>query len=151
MVNRIILVGYVGKDPEVRHLDNNLVTARFSLATSERWTKDGSIVEHTEWFNVVAWRGLAEKVEKHVRKGSLLYVEGKFRSRTYDDKEGNKRTSFDVIADVLTFVGAKPEGVKMTPVVAAAAAAPAATQQAESIPPVETTALEPETGGDMPF
>ena len=138
MVNKIILVGYVGKDPEVRHLDNNLVTARFTLATNERWTKDGALVEHTEWFNVVTWKGLAEKTEKHVRKGSFVYVEGKLRTRSYDDKDGNKRTITEVMADTITFIGAKPESAKST-------------TQTGALPPVENTELDAEKGGDLPF
>ena len=138
MVNKIILIGYVGKDPEVRHLDNNLVRARFSLATTERWTnKEGVASEHTEWFSVVVWRGLAELAEKHVRKGSLLYVEGRLRSYTYDDKDGNKRNAYEVTADTFTFVGAKPENKSTT-------------TKAE-LPSVETTELDAETGSDLPF
>jgi len=110
MVNKIILVGHVGKDPEVRHMDNNLVCARFSLATNERWTKDGNKTEHTEWHNVVLWRGLAEVAEKYVRKGTLLYIEGKIRSRTYDDKEGIKRYAIDVIADTMNILTPKSDG-----------------------------------------
>ena len=139
MVNKIILLGYVGKDPEVRHLDNNLVVARFPLATSERWTnKDGSLVENTEWHNIVAWRSLAERAEKYVRKGSLIYVEGKLNSKSYDDKDGVKRYWSEVTIDAMTFVGSKPDGAKQT--------------QQTDIPPVETTEIEAEQPGDgMPF
>jgi single-strand DNA-binding protein len=110
MVNKIILMGHVGKDPVIRHLDNNLVKAEFSLATSERWTnKDGSKAEHTEWFNIVMWRNLAETAEKYVRKGSLLYLEGKVNTRSYDDRDGNKRFVMEVTADTLKLVGPKPD------------------------------------------
>ena len=109
MVNKIILMGYVGKDPVIRHLDNNLVRADFTLATNEYRVKDGNKVEHTEWFNIVVWKNLAEVAEKYVRKGSLLYLEGKLNTRTYEDRDGNKRFSLDVNADTLKMVGSKPE------------------------------------------
>jgi len=138
MVNKIIIVGYVGKDPEVRHLDNNFTTTRFTLATNERWTKDGTLVEHTEWFNIVVWKsGLATIAAEHVKKGSLLYVEGKIRTRSYDDKDGNKRTITEVVADSFTFIGSKPDAAKST--------------TSTVVPPVETTELDAETGGDLPF
>ena len=115
MVNKVILLGNVGKDPEVRHMDNNLVVARFTLATSERWTnKDGNREEHTEWHNIVMWRGLAEVAEKYVRKGSLIYIEGRLRSRSYDDKDGIKRTWTEIVADAMNLVGPKLEGTQQT-------------------------------------
>ena len=109
MVNKVILMGYVGKDPVIRRLDNNLVKAEFTLATTERWIKDGNRMEHTEWFNISLWRNLAEIAEKYVRKGSLIYVEGKLNTRSYDDKDGNKRFVIEVIADSMKLVGSKPE------------------------------------------
>jgi len=115
MVNKVILLGHVGKDPEIRHMDNNLVFARFTLATNERWIKDGNKTEHTEWHNIVMWRGLAEIAEKYVRKGSLLYIEGRLRSRSYDDKDGAKRYVTEILADSMNLVGPKPEGVQTAP------------------------------------
>ena len=145
MVNKVILLGYVGKDPEIAHMDNNLVRARFSLATTERWTKDGNKTEVTEWHNIIMWRNLAELAEKFVRKGSLLYIEGKIRSRSYDDREGIKRTAYEIIADEMSFVGSKPasEGGQ------AVSSAPSAPQSG-TMPPIETTNLGQATG-DMPF
>jgi len=139
MVNKVILLGYVGKDPEIRHMDNNLVMARFTLATHERWTKDGSRTEHTEWHNIVMWRGLAEIAEKYVRKGSMLYIEGRLRSRSYDDKDGNKRFTIEILADTMNFAGSKPEGGTPPQPIAQPAVTPDA-------PP-----LEPATDDDMPF
>ena len=142
MVNKVILVGHVGKEPEIRHIDNNMTVARFTLATNERWNnKDGTRTDHTEWHNIVMWRGLAEIAEKYVRKGSLLYIEGRLRLRSYDDKEGNKRYVTEILADEMNFVGPKPEGIQ--------SAKPA--PQAAAVPPVETTEIDSETGGDMPF
>jgi len=137
MVNKVILLGNVGKDPEVRHMDNNLVVAQFTLATNERWNKDGNWTEHTEWHNIVLWRGLAESAEKYVRKGSSLYIEGRLRSRSYDDKDGNKRYVTEILADTMKILGPKP-------------GATAASPQAASLPPIETTGLE-SAPDDLPF
>jgi len=104
-INKVILVGNLGKDPEVRHLEGGAVVAKFPLATSESYkTKDGQRVDQTEWHNVVMWRGLAESAEKYLRKGSLVYVEGKIRTRTWDDKDGNKRYATEIVADTMTML-----------------------------------------------
>jgi len=144
MVNKVILMGHVGKDPEVRHMDNNLTVAQFPLATSERWNnKAGNRVEHTEWHTIVMWRGLAEIAEKYVRKGSLLYIEGRLRSRSYDDKDGVKRYVTEVLADAMNLVGPKPEGAQSS-------ASQSSAQQAATLPPIETTDLEA-VPNDLPF
>lgn len=107
-VNKVILIGNVGKDPDVRHLENNVTVARFTLATSESYKKStGEVVKTTEWHNIVIWRGLAQVVEKYVKKGTLIYIEGKIRSRSYDDKEGNKRYITEIQADNLTLLSRK--------------------------------------------
>ncbi|MFM7766706.1 MAG: single-stranded DNA-binding protein [Bacteroidota bacterium] len=107
-INKVILVGNLGKDPEVRHLEGGAVVAKFPLATSESYkTKDGQRVDQTEWHNVVMWRGLAESAEKFLRKGSLVYIEGKIRTRSWDDKDGNKRHATEIVADTMTMLGAK--------------------------------------------
>ncbi len=107
-INKVILVGNLGKDPEVRHLEGGAVVAKFPLATSESYkTKDGQRVDQTEWHNVVMWRGLAESAEKYLKKGALVYVEGKIRTRTWDDKEGNKRYATEIVADTMTMLGGK--------------------------------------------
>jgi single-strand DNA-binding protein len=107
-INKVILVGNLGKDPEVRHLEGGAVVAKFPLATSESYkTKDGQRIDQTEWHNIVMWRGLAESAEKYLRKGSLVYVEGKIRTRSWDDKEGNKRYSTEIIADTMTMLSSK--------------------------------------------
>ena len=98
-VNKVILLGNVGKDPEVRYLENGTAVANFSLATTENFkNKNGERVSNTEWHNIVAWRGLAEIAEKYVKKGSQLFIEGKITSRSWDDKEGNKRYTTEVVA-----------------------------------------------------
>jgi single-strand DNA-binding protein len=112
-INKVILIGNVGKDPEIRYLDNNVAVANFTLATTERGftSRDGQQVpERTDWHNVVAWRGLAQIIEKYVKKGSQLYIEGKIRTRSYDDKDGVKRYVTEIFADNIQLLGRKPDG-----------------------------------------
>ena len=105
-INKVILVGHLGKDPEVRHLEGNTSVATFTLATSESYTtKDGRKVAQTEWHNIVAWRGLADIAAKYLQKGKQVYIEGKLRSRSYDDKEGNKRYITEIVAENITLLG----------------------------------------------
>jgi single-strand DNA-binding protein len=107
-VNKVILVGNAGKDPEVRHLDSGVAVANFPLATSETYTaKNGERVTTTEWHNIVLWRGLAEVAEKYVKKGQLLYIEGRIRTRSYDDKDGNKRYMTEIYGDAMRMLGGK--------------------------------------------
>ena len=108
-VNKVILVGNLGKDPEVRYLDNGVAVANFSLATTENYkNKEGERVSQTEWHNIVIWRGLAEVAEKWLKKGSSVYVEGKIRTRKWEDKEGNTRYSTEILGDNMTMLGGKP-------------------------------------------
>ena len=109
-INKVILVGNLGKDPEVRHLEGNISVAKFSLATSETYkNKDGNRVDTTEWHNIVMWRGLADSAEKILKKGSLIYIEGKIRTRSYDDKEGHKRNITEIVADTMTLLNRKSD------------------------------------------
>jgi len=144
MVNKVILMGNVGKDPEVRHMDNNLVFARFTLATNERWNKDGNRMEHTEWHNIVMWRNLAEIAEKYVHKGTTVYIEGRLRSRSYDDKDGIKRFVTEILADVMNLVGPRPEGSQQT-------TSPQSVQPTTSESPVVTSDLDSTPPDDLPF
>lgn len=106
MINKVILLGHVGKDPEVKHLDNDRVVAKFTLATSESYkSKTGEKVTNTEWHNIVCWRSLAEIAGRYVKKGTTLYVEGKIRSRSYDDKDGNKKYFTEIEAENFQMVG----------------------------------------------
>ena len=110
-VNKVILVGNLGKDPEVRHLENGASVANFSIATSETYKdKNGNRQEQTEWHNVVLWRGLAEIAEKYLKKGSQIYVEGKLRTRSWQDKDGNTRYTTEVVGDQMTMLGGKSSG-----------------------------------------
>lgn len=106
-VNKVILVGNVGKDPDVRHLEGGITVARFPLATNETYTdKSGQRVTQTEWHNIVVWRGQAEVAEKYIKSGKLLYVEGRLRTNTYDDKEtGVKKYFTEVYCTTFRFLG----------------------------------------------
>lgn len=109
-VNKVILLGNVGKDPDVRYLDTGIAIASFPLATSERaytLANGTQVPERTEWHNLVLWRGLAEIAEKYVHKGDKLYVEGKIKSRSYDDQNGNKRYVTEIFVDQMEMLSGK--------------------------------------------
>ena len=108
-INKVILVGHLGKDPEVRHLDGNVTVASFPLATSETYNKEGKRVEQTEWHNIVMWRGLADIASKYLQKGKLVYIEGKLRTRSFEDKEGHKKYTTEVVAENFTLLGRKSD------------------------------------------
>ncbi len=108
-INKVILVGHLGKDPEIRYLEGGVSVASFPLATSEFFNKDGRKVEQTEWHNIVMWRGLADVAAKFLQKGKLVYIEGKLRTRTFDDKDGNRRYTTEVIAENFTLLGRKTD------------------------------------------
>lgn len=108
-INKVILVGHLGKDPEVRHLDGGVTVASFPLATSETYTKDGRKIEQTEWHNIVMWRGLADIASKYLQKGKLVYIEGKLRTRSFEDKEGHKKYTTEVVAENFTMLGRRSD------------------------------------------
>jgi single-strand DNA-binding protein len=141
-VNKAILVGYVGTDPEVRYLDSGTAVCNFRLATSEVYkNRNGEKVTTTEWHNIVLWRGLAETAEKYVKKGTQLYIEGRIKTRSWDDKEGNKRYTTEIICDVLQMLGKKtdepPESQKQ--------------EKVSSSEEKEENDLEIEEADDLPF
>lgn len=108
-VNKVILIGNLGKDPEIRYLEGGICNAKISLATSESW-KDkatGEKKERTEWHNIVLWRALAELAEKYLKKGDKIFIEGRIQTRSYQDKEGNKRYITEIIGDNLTMLSSK--------------------------------------------
>lgn len=108
-INKVILVGHLGKDPEVRYLDGGVTVASFPLATSETYNKDGKKIEQTEWHNIVMWRGLADTASKYLKKGKLIYLEGKLRTRSFEDREGHKKYSTEVVAESFTMLGRKTD------------------------------------------
>ena len=143
-VNKVILVGNVGKDPEVRYLEKNLVVANFTLATTDRGytTQNGiQIPERTEWHNIVAWKTLAELSEKYIRKGSQLYIEGKIQTRSWE-KDGIKRYTTEILADNIMLLGKKSESKEA---VATAVAEPVAEPVANGVE------VPPHTEDDLPF
>ena len=106
-LNKVMLIGNLGKDPEVRHLENGTAVANFSIATTESY-KDrntGEVISNTDWHNIVVWRKLAEIVEKYLKKGNKVYVEGKLRTRSWQDKEGATRYTTEVVVDELVMLG----------------------------------------------
>lgn len=110
-VNKAILIGNVGKDPEVKHLENGMVIANFPLATSEGYkNKDNERVTTTEWHNIVLFRNLAEVAEKYVKKGDPLYIEGRIRTRSWEDKDGNKRYTTEIVGNNMQMLGSAPKG-----------------------------------------
>lgn len=111
-VNKVILIGNVGKDPEIRYFDNGSAVVNFSLATTERGytaANGTQIPDRTEWHNIVCWRGLAKVAEQFVKKGTQLYVEGKIRTRSYDDQNGIKRYVVEIYADNLELLGRRSD------------------------------------------
>lgn len=111
--NKVLLIGNVGKDPDVRHLESGAVVAQFTLATSERYKdKSGAIQELTEWHNIVCWRQLAEIAEKYISKGTQIFVEGKIRTRNWTDQSGAKRYTTEIYADNIRLLGRKGDGVQ---------------------------------------
>jgi len=109
-VNKVILVGNVGKDPETRYLEGGTAVCKFPLATSEVYkNRDGEKITTTEWHNVVLWRGLAEVAEKYVKKGSQLYIEGRIKTRSYNDQNGNTKYITEIVGDVMQMLGRKSD------------------------------------------
>jgi single-strand DNA-binding protein len=108
-VNKVILVGHLGKDPEARVLEGGVSVVSFPMATSETFNKDGRKVEQTEWHNIVMWRGLADVAAKFLQKGKLVYIEGKLRTRSFEDKEGIKKYTTEVVAENFTLLGRKAD------------------------------------------
>ena len=116
MVNKVILIGNVGADPEVRYLEGGVAVTRFSLATTETYNnKNGERVSQTEWHNIVLWRNLAQIAEKYVKKGMTLYIEGRLRTRTWDDQNGNKRYTTEIYGDTMQMLSRKQDNYEKTP------------------------------------
>lgn len=149
-VNKVILVGNLGKDPEVRHLENGATVANFSLATTESYKdrQTGERRDQTEWHNVVLWRGLAEVAEKYLKKGSQVYIEGKIRTRSWQDQEGNTRYTTEVVGNEMTMLGRAGEGRQQAPSPSATDASQAASAPAAATQSATTT---PDIEDDLPF
>ena len=147
-LNKVQLIGNVGKDPEVRYLDSGVAVATFPLATTDRaytLANGTQVPERTEWHNIVLWKNLAEIAEKYVRKGDKLYIEGKIRSRSYDDQNGIKRYVVEIFGDnmeMLTPRSAHQGGQQ-----------PATPQQSAATPaqPIQQAPVQDEASDDLPF
>ncbi len=110
-VNRVMLIGNLGKDPDVQQLEGNVAVAKFPLATTETFKdRTGKLVSQTEWHTVVLWRGLAELAQKYLHKGSLVYIEGRLKTRSWDDKSGSKKFTTEVVGDNLIMLDKRNEG-----------------------------------------
>lgn len=141
-INKVTLVGNLGKDPEVQYLESGIPLAKVTIATNERYKdKAGNWQDQTEWHNIVLWRGLAEVAEKYLKKGSMVYLEGKLRTRSWDDKDGNKRYTTEIVGDNLLMLDRKGEANDSAP-------SPAASVQQPATPANESS--EDQTD-DLPF
>lgn len=110
-INKVILVGHLGKDPEYRHLEDGVAVASFPLATSEIILKEGKRTELTEWHNVVLWRGLADVAQQLLSKGKLVYIEGKLKTRSFESREGIKKFTTEIVAENFKLLGRKTDFV----------------------------------------
>ncbi|MDY4043996.1 MAG: single-stranded DNA-binding protein [Marinifilaceae bacterium] len=137
MVNKVILIGNVGADPEVRYLDGGVAMARFSLATTEVYNRNGEQVRQTEWHNIVLWRNLAQIAEKYVKKGMTLYIEGRLRTRSWDDQNGVKRYTTEIYGDNMQMLSRKQDGPER--------------QQEVSAPTPASVINTPDDSDDLPF
>lgn len=155
-INKVILIGNVGKDPDIRYIDQQVKVATLSLATTEKYKdRAGVLKENTEWHNLVAWRNTADIIERYVRKGSQIYVEGKLRTRQYLDSNKQQRHITEIIVDTLQLLG-KREGTHGTQAAAPMATAP---EVAQIYPPraqgttaaVQQTLDIDEPTDDLPF
>ncbi|MEO6404519.1 MAG: single-stranded DNA-binding protein [Ferruginibacter sp.] len=110
-VNRVMLIGNLGKDPDIQFLEGNIAVAKFSLATTETYKdRSGKLISQTEWHTVVLWRGLAELAQKYLHRSSLVYIEGRLKTRSWEDKEGNKKFATEVVGDNLIMLDKRSEG-----------------------------------------
>ena len=141
-INRVILVGNLGKDPEIKNLESGVKLAKFSLATTETFRdRDGNRTEHTEWHNIVLWRGLADIAEKYLNKGKSIYLEGRIRTRKWEDQDGVTKYMTEIQGDSMTMLGGRRDTDM--------AAAPV---QDQAQPEPETVAEETEDkNDDLPF
>ena len=140
-INRVILIGNLGKDPEIMTFDNGVKKASFSLATSESYkNKEGNRVDQTEWHNIVMWRGLADIAERFLNKGSQIYLEGKIRTRSYE-QDGIRKYITEIFADNMTMLGGRRDSSEVPPEIAA---------QTPTAAKSEETNIETPTD-DLPF
>jgi single-strand DNA-binding protein len=159
-LNKVLLIGNVGKDPEIRHLQGGAAVATIALATSERYKdRNGETREITEWHTVIAWRQLADLAENYIRKGSQIYVEGRIRSRSWDDQNGQKRYVTEIQADAIQLLGRRGDNAGAAPQQNphpqpqsyGGYSAPAQPQQQQTTPIVNPSDLTDDGTDDLPF
>ena len=151
-INKVILIGNLGKDPEVRYLESGVAVCNFSIATGETYKdkNSGEKVTHTEWHNIVLWRGLAEVAEKYLKKGAKIYIEGKLRTRSWQDQEGVTKYTTEILGDNMTMLGKAGESNTENPT-------PSATSQPSEASKKVGNSLDedfskPDSGNDdLPF
>jgi single-strand DNA-binding protein len=147
-VNKVILVGRLGRDPETRYTSGGQAVCNFSLATDRSFRdRTGQTQKQTEWHKIVVWSKLAEICQQYLKKGSLVYLEGRIQSRQWDDKDGNKRTSFEIVANEMRMLGARDAARGA----AAGAEAPAGEGEAFEPPHSDEAPAGPATDEDIPF
>lgn len=150
-VNKVILIGRLGRDPEVKYTPSGAPVAKFSLATDESFKdKTGEKQERTEWHNIVAWNKLAEICGEYLTKGKLVFIEGSIRSRQWQDQSGNKRTSYEIIANQMQMLGSKSDTDRMS----AGMARPSPERPAPASMPADPAPPPPESeisDEDIPF
>lgn len=151
MVNKVILIGNVGMDPEVRTLEGGTKVARVRLATTERLfdRATNSTKEHTEWHTITLWRGLADVVDRYVKKGTQLYIEGRLRTREWE-KDGIKRYTTEILADAMNLLGRRPEGGEMQQPYGAQPQQPAYAQPQQAAYPQQQPAYAQPTPAPAP-
>ena len=153
-INKVILVGHLGRDPEMRYTQSEVAVCSFSLATSETYRdrNSGEKVTQTEWHNIILWRKLAETAGKYLRKGSQVYIEGKLRTRKWEDLNGATRYTTEVVADTMQMLDKRESSSAPAPTAAAQPAQPSqpahSAQPTQPAPEASNQASEPD---DLPF
>ncbi|MEO5673134.1 MAG: single-stranded DNA-binding protein [Chitinophagales bacterium] len=142
-INKVILIGNLGKDPEIQRLESGAMVARFSVATTEVYKdKSGNRAEQTEWHNISVWNKQAEIAEKYLKKGSGVYIEGKIRTRDYTDKSGQQKRAVDILCDRFSMLDRKGDG---------AATSPSSSSSAAIKGPDNSDLIDEEPLDDLPF
>lgn len=142
-VNKVILIGRLGKDPEVRKINATTSVCNFPLATNESYkNQDGSYTEQTEWHNIVMWRGVAERAERILKKGNSIFVEGKLKTRSWEDKDGNKRYTTEIVVENFQLLEKRESGNS---------GQPASDEKSTSESGESATISEPKPDDDLPF
>jgi single-strand DNA-binding protein len=150
MLNKVTLIGYLGKDPVARRTESKVSVTSFSIATSEKYKdKDGNMQEKTEWHNIVAWQNLADICEKYLKKGSLVYVEGKIQTRSYQEKDGAKKYATEIVISEMKMLGGGSQNTPTTPTTPATPKTNVATPQTS--PAMNNAPEVPISDDDLPF